>query len=921
MLRLRLLGPPEVVRDDTPVRFDTRKAVALLAVLAVENRPMPRDRLAALLWPDADATRARSALRRTLSVTATGAGTALVADRATIGLDRTQTTVDVWEFEAAAAETEFSALAVAAATYQDDFLSGFRLRDAPAFDDWQDAVTDAFRRRLAELLARLVQASAAGHDLEAATAYAERWLRLDPLHEPAHQALIRLHAWRGDRSSAMRQYRRCLRTLDEELGVPPLAETTGLYDAVRRNELPDPPATPAQPAPEPRAPVGPMLVGRDEALASVGRVLDDLRAGNGGVAIVSGTAGMGKTALLARVVDSAGPPLRCVSVRCHPEESVLAYGVAIEALHAVAVQRPEAVGALSNHTRAELARLLPELSTLDAAPTTASDAAPAARLFAAVQDLVVAAGPMAVVIDDAQWLDGASADLFAYLVRRIRQTPLVIVTAWAEDADTGQLFRAAMDAVLEGSGTRQRLTPLTAADIATVAAAEGLDHLDPAAVLRDTGGLPALVTAYFGAVRAGKDPAARAAGLHAALEPRLANLSETTQQVLSAAAVAGGRVDPDVLRETSGRTDGELVAAVEEALRAGLLVELEGGAGYDLSVEPLRAVVLDRLTTARRRLLHRRAAAAVERRRGTRITPADAATIARHLHGAGDDDEAARWYWRAATTAAALNAREEALAQVRAALALGHAPATGRLLEGELLVGLGRYREAIDAIELAASAQGTATELAEVERVLADIHHRLGEYAIADGHVANALTLLDAPDQDVEVAQLLAERAVLAHRRGNGSAANRYAEDARAAADRAGSAGAAAYVENVRGILAAAAADRAAAERSFRQSLLAAERADDGSLAVAALNNLARLLHEDGRVDEALAAAYDALVRGERFGDLHRMAALHANLADLLRAAGREDDAMAELKAAAALFADVDDPAQRRPEIWTLVEW
>ena len=69
-LDLALLGPPVVTRDGGPVSFDTRKATAVLALLAVHDHELSRERLAALLWPEADAARARASLRRTLSVTA-----------------------------------------------------------------------------------------------------------------------------------------------------------------------------------------------------------------------------------------------------------------------------------------------------------------------------------------------------------------------------------------------------------------------------------------------------------------------------------------------------------------------------------------------------------------------------------------------------------------------------------------------------------------------------------------------------------------------------------------------------------------------------------------------------------------------------------------------------------------------------------
>ena len=73
-LEVALLGPPRVLRDGVPVAFDTRKAMALLAYLALSEGPRPRDALADLLWPDADLTRARGALRRTLSALRTVVG-------------------------------------------------------------------------------------------------------------------------------------------------------------------------------------------------------------------------------------------------------------------------------------------------------------------------------------------------------------------------------------------------------------------------------------------------------------------------------------------------------------------------------------------------------------------------------------------------------------------------------------------------------------------------------------------------------------------------------------------------------------------------------------------------------------------------------------------------------------------------------
>jgi len=66
-LLVHLFGPPRMERDGRPVAPDTRKAIGMLAYLALTGQAQARDRLAALLWPEADPERARGALRRTLS--------------------------------------------------------------------------------------------------------------------------------------------------------------------------------------------------------------------------------------------------------------------------------------------------------------------------------------------------------------------------------------------------------------------------------------------------------------------------------------------------------------------------------------------------------------------------------------------------------------------------------------------------------------------------------------------------------------------------------------------------------------------------------------------------------------------------------------------------------------------------------------
>ncbi|MGD2040261.1 MAG: protein kinase, partial [Anaerolineae bacterium] len=265
-LRLSLLGPPQIECGNQPVTIKLRKAVALLTYLALTGREHRRDTLATMFWPELDQSRARAGLRYALSALRTALGQDwLDADRETIALTAgAEVWSDVGAFQAKLAECEthghendqvcpacLPALAEAVELYRDDFLAGFTLRDSPGFDEWQFFQAEEARAGLTSALERLVAGHSAREELEVAITYARRWVALDPLHEPAHRALMRLYAWSGQRTAAVRQYDECRRLLRDELDVAPDAQTSELYTALKNEQDPPKPAewTTAPPQP------------------------------------------------------------------------------------------------------------------------------------------------------------------------------------------------------------------------------------------------------------------------------------------------------------------------------------------------------------------------------------------------------------------------------------------------------------------------------------------------------------------------------------------------------------------------------------------------------------------------------------------------------------------------------------------------
>jgi DNA-binding SARP family transcriptional activator len=972
-LSLALLGPPVVKRDGAPVTFDTRKAVALLALLAVTGREHTREQVAGLLWPDADEAKARGSLRRTLSVAAAAVGPALTITRTTVGLQPEPVSVDVREFESllSLSRPDAAALERAVGLYRDDFLAGFTLRDCPEFEDWQASVREELRQLLARGLQRLVGACVAAGELERAIGHARRWLQLDALHEPAHQAMIRLYEWTGQRSAAMRQYRSLVRVLDRDLAVRPLPETTQLYEDVRAGRLASPPLPPPAPAAAADA-VSALdwpLVGRASELAVLRNAWRSAGDQGRAVAIV-GQAGSGKSRLVEELrAESVAAGGTLLLARCHDGESALPFVLAADLLRSALDVCPELPDLLPAQTIAMAGRLVPGLADAQQDPKVPALDSPAAvaRMYAAIADTLLAATgaaapigrpgrivrpaagvgphvPAIVAVEDVHWADNSSLGLLAYLVRRLAGWPLLLTLTWQpEQAGRLRGLRAAFGEA-GASGETIEPGPLGPDAIRTLLSFPGTPQVDVDLLLAETHGLPMLVREYVEALRGAGAPGAAEpavpadgpqrtgwwppASVRELFLTRLRAASEPTLQVLTAAAVLGSAADADLLQAVSGRGEDEIVEAVDEALARSLLTEnpppASGGApSYRFRYEAMRQTAYDSASLARRRLLHGRAADVLARRHQRDPVGTPGGTVAEHLQLAGRDSAAAEWWWLAAARARELYAHAEARGYLARALALGFPQLPGRVALGEELVVLGRYREALAEFETAAAIasgqDGTDREtLAGIEHKLADVHHRLGDWDLADAHLATVAELADDPGH---LARAAADRAVVAFRRGDAGQATAFGEAALESARGAADPGAMAQALNVLGMLAARRGDAGAAEKYLRDSLAEARRLPELGAAVAALNNLARLLAETKRGPEALALATEALELGSELGDQHRVAALHTNLADLLHAAGQREAAVVHLKEAARRFAAVDADDHPRPEIWMLVEW
>jgi DNA-binding CsgD family transcriptional regulator len=466
---------------------------------------------------------------------------------------------------------------------------------------------------------------------------------------------------------------------------------------------------------------GAVFVGRERELDVLAAHLAAQDRSSSGVLLISGPAGVGKTTLVDRAVRAAGaPPVVRGYCPAEPAPPLWPWRAALRRAGVEIADEP------------------------DIEPAAAASARFAA--LAQMSDALIAAGPLAVVLEDLHWADAASLDLLAQVGAAPGGAPVTVIGTVRSPAPQEIGVR------LAGLGRYGAVTlplgPFTPDEVA-----ELVDPGLASDVYQRTAGLPLLVAA----VRAGygsADLAVVVGGLLAALTP-------AQREVIEAAAVLGENVDEHqlaaVVAGSPGITTGDPAAwhdesiadALAAAWRGGLLAVDDATRRYRFGHALVRDGIVDRLDPATSRTLHRAAALALQL-----SADADrAGRIAAHWRQAGTDPAsrraAAAWARKAAAQARSARAYDDAARLLAGALADMSSVDGDTVERAEVLLELahaeylaGRYdsclEHCVDAADVAASA-GRGDLVARSALVLqgvtypqaAEVLTRLGQRALA----------------------------------------------------------------------------------------------------------------------------------------------------------------------------------------------
>lgn len=812
-LRLWLLGPCRAERDGQLIpdaawgRPTARTLVKLLAVQP--GHRIHEEEVLDLLWPDLSPRSALGSLRKATMMARhalepdlprPAMSSFLLLTNGVLSLKSESVWIDIdWfeqQAEAALSSGDEAAYRQALAAYTDDLLPEDR------YEDW----TATRREDLAQLRLRLLLGltdvlERQGAQLEAAGAL-QQALQQDTGREDLHRRLMRLYVAAGNRQQALRQYQLCRQTLQDELGVEPEPETTTLYEEIVSGRLAPAPAVPSPHAtagtlPPLPAPIRHLqditLVGRELPLRLLARELEritrplDADAGRrGGVVLVGGEAGVGKTRLAAeaaRIAHQQGAVVLWGG--SYEQEGRAPYGPFVEALEGYlrSCSASERTACAASH--AQLARLLPGLAADAGAVSerTINPAEEAGRLslFADVVRMlsnVAVRHPVLLVLDDLHVADEASVQLLHHLARVAPDHPwLILGTYREEDVEAGSAFEQVLMSLTRASLCRHvELLRLSRTDCAALIA-----HLLPGGTPSDdlldriyslSLGNALFTREIVEAMRDGgivlrdgswEGPPAEVGvptKVRDLIVARIGKLPDPAQAVLALAAAAGMESTFALLRRATTLDEDGLLDACDQVLQARIMEER--GACLTFCHPLIRAAIYDRLSHHRRTSLHARLAQAYSAMALDSPAEEYVERIAHHYllsapPGAAAP-EAAEWLERAGDRAARVYAADAAISHFEAAKErLGGRDERGRarLDEklGEVLSTAGRYDEAVKALERAAAVERRAGNLEAVGRIVAKLglaHRWRGTPGEGIAQVQSTIALFaDAGSSDV----------------------------------------------------------------------------------------------------------------------------------------------------------------------------
>lgn len=672
VLKVLLLGTPEVTWGERPVLIQRRVPRKLLYFLAVHRNPVSRAELTAMFWPEMDDISARANLRDNLSkLRAALPDPALItSDNIKVALDSKRVYVDLIDFqnildgagrspwlspdEKPLPLAVYNDLSRAVSLWRTShFMEGASLPENNDFEEWMQTIDRQSSHLFLRVLERLVKHCTASGDHKESVSKLRIMLDLDPYNEEYHFQLVRALDLIGNRKEALEHGMAIQQLFHKELNEPLSKEMNGLIDQLRRTNIGR--TNGGNRSEKKYSEINTPLIGQGEILENLEDAFHKEH-----IIFLTGETGSGKSRVVTELCHKLFPSPELLKASCHPQQQTVPYQPLVNLLRssfdpAKDINLPVGV-------KASLVRIFPEIASIQENGSALKDnpvmetSSNILESFSFLFANKVCHGATIILLDDAHWCDDSTFNVLSYFIDQgiFPQCGILIVAYDPSVANTAlDRFKNDLQSRLAKRVTIETVLPMGTDGIQQLALnynGQVLPQDLVEKIYQYTGGNPLFIIEILKSISMNIDPKELARvtfdaspTIQSIFTERLNRLSVPGKTILQTSAILGVNIDQDILEKTCSISPEEVVNALEELVNARIIepqaVSIHKLPQYSFTQHAFRDAVINNISAPRKRLLHKRIAQALHDQ-SPLISPKNAAIIADHLEAAGELEKA-----------------------------------------------------------------------------------------------------------------------------------------------------------------------------------------------------------------------------------------------------------------------------------------
>lgn len=626
---IKLLGNPSLIIDGKEIVFPYKKAEALFYYLAVTKKES-RDKLSWLLWGDKSDNDAKKNLRNALYIIKQTIPEDCICNdkRTTIAINTDkEMKIDVDYLIKSPCDIDEK--------YGEEFLRGFSLREAEEFEDWLEDRRNFYSHLYIESIEKIIRKAVRSKDFMTAEHYLKLLIKKDEYNEEAYRKLIEIYKDNGRISRGVQLYEQLAKRLKDELGIKPDPYTQDLF-----KQLCD-----LREKPKVSSKSSGRFYGRSSELDIIGSRFASIMNNHGpGCVLISGEAGVGKTALALNFIESIDTDniivLKTECFQAVEDYTLQPWNTILEQLaRIVDIELLDMAPVKKQILSCFFPSLLEKYSSGDVSFLMSSENFKFQYAAEIVSELFVKVSEekrILILFEDLQWCDRKSMELLTRLLTKIKNCPLMIIGTCRQEWEKKiERYMSPLEKI--NLLTRLTLDRFSKEDIkcmcSSILPEFNYDSALVDEIYNETEGNAFFLVETINLLREGRDINSLSLRMQGVLESRISSVSNKALMIMNILSVFFDEATYDILLSISGINQSNLVELLEELRDKYIIREFFNHRcelTYRFTHNKLREYVYSRISLSRARILNNKAGLFLEKCHEN--TPGDSKLITRLIY-------------------------------------------------------------------------------------------------------------------------------------------------------------------------------------------------------------------------------------------------------------------------------------------------